>query len=38
MNTGAIRILGVDPGLRNTGWGLIEVTGSRLAFVRLRLD
>ena len=33
MNTGAIRILGVDPGLRNTGWGLIEVTGSRLAFV-----
>jgi len=34
MNTGAIRILGVDPGLRNTGWGLIEVTGSRLAFVR----
>jgi crossover junction endodeoxyribonuclease RuvC len=33
MNIGAIRILGVDPGLRNTGWGLIEVTGSRLAYV-----
>ncbi len=33
MNMGAIRILGVDPGLRNTGWGLIEVIGSRLAFV-----
>jgi crossover junction endodeoxyribonuclease RuvC len=33
MNVGAIRILGVDPGLRNTGWGLIEQRGSRLAFV-----
>src|ERR1700722_9926679 len=33
MNIGAIRILGIDPGLRNTGWGLIEVTGSRLALV-----
>jgi crossover junction endodeoxyribonuclease RuvC len=33
MNIGAIRILGVDPGLRNTGWGLIEVTGSRLGYV-----
>jgi crossover junction endodeoxyribonuclease RuvC len=29
----AIRILGVDPGLRNTGWGLIEVFGSRLSYV-----
>ena len=34
MNIGAIRILGVDPGLRNTGWGLIEVVGSRLTYVR----
>ena len=33
MNMGAIRILGVDPGLRNTGWGLIEAAGSRLSFV-----
>ena len=33
MNIGAIRILGVDPGLRNTGWGLIESAGSRLAYV-----
>ena len=33
MNIGAIRILGVDPGLRNTGWGLIEQRGSRLGFV-----
>lgn len=28
-----IRILGVDPGLRRTGWGLIAVTGNNLAFV-----
>ena len=33
MNIGAIRILGVDPGLRNTGWGVIEVSGTRLAYV-----
>lgn len=29
----AIRILGVDPGLRRTGWGIIEVIGNRLSFV-----
>ena len=28
-----IRILGVDPGLRRTGWGVIAVTGNALAFV-----
>ncbi len=28
-----IRILGIDPGLRTTGWGVIEAQGSRLAFV-----
>jgi len=33
MNIGAIRILGVDPGLRNTGWGLIHSQGSRLGFI-----
>ncbi len=33
MNIGAIRILGVDPGLRNTGWGVIEVLDTRLAYV-----
>ena len=27
-----IRILGIDPGLRRTGWGLIEVDGNRLIF------
>ena len=33
MTIAAIRILGVDPGLRNTGWGLIEAAGSRLSFI-----
>jgi len=28
-----VRILGVDPGLRFTGWGLIEAEGSRLRHV-----
>jgi crossover junction endodeoxyribonuclease RuvC len=28
-----IRILGIDPGLRRTGWGVIDVAGNRLAFV-----
>ena len=28
-----IRIIGIDPGLRNTGWGVIEALGSRLSFV-----
>ena len=28
-----IRILGIDPGLRNCGWGVVEQTGSRLIFV-----
>lgn len=28
-----IRILGLDPGLRKTGWGLIETTGTRLSYV-----
>jgi crossover junction endodeoxyribonuclease RuvC len=28
-----IRILGIDPGLRRTGWGIIEITGNRLVFL-----
>jgi crossover junction endodeoxyribonuclease RuvC len=28
-----IRIIGIDPGLRRTGWGIIESIGSRLSFV-----
>jgi crossover junction endodeoxyribonuclease RuvC len=27
------RIIGLDPGLRNTGWGVIEAEGSRLIYV-----
>jgi len=29
----AIRILGIDPGLRHTGWGVIDLVGSRLRHV-----
>ncbi|MEL6126901.1 MAG: crossover junction endodeoxyribonuclease RuvC [Pseudomonadota bacterium] len=28
-----MRVLGIDPGLRRTGWGVIEVDGSRLHHV-----
>lgn len=28
-----MRILGIDPGLRNLGWGVIDVTGSRIRHV-----
>ena len=28
-----IRILGIDPGLRRTGWGLIEVSGNHLVHI-----
>ncbi|MEM1317214.1 MAG: crossover junction endodeoxyribonuclease RuvC [Pseudomonadota bacterium] len=28
-----VRILGIDPGLRFTGWGVVESEGSRLRFV-----
>jgi crossover junction endodeoxyribonuclease RuvC len=31
--TNAIRILGLDPGLRRTGWGVVVYEGSRLAHV-----
>tara|TARA_R110000787_G_scaffold27087_2_gene75366 strand:+ start:4714 stop:5217 length:504 start_codon:yes stop_codon:yes gene_type:complete len=31
--TATIRILGIDPGLRHTGWGVIEQTGARLQHV-----
>lgn len=29
----AIRILGVDPGLQRTGWGVVDSVGSSLSFV-----
>ena len=25
-----MRVMGIDPGLRNMGWGMIEMEGSRL--------
>ncbi|MEG6507467.1 crossover junction endodeoxyribonuclease RuvC [Methyloligella sp. 2.7D] len=28
-----IRIIGIDPGLRHTGWGIIESDGPRLSYV-----
>jgi crossover junction endodeoxyribonuclease RuvC len=31
--TNATRILGIDPGLRRTGWGVIAVEGSRLSWI-----
>ena len=33
MTNAAIRILGIDPGLRRTGWGLISVAGNTLSFL-----
>lgn len=31
--TEMIRIIGIDPGLRNTGWGVVDVKGNGLSFV-----
>jgi len=31
--TATIRIIGIDPGLRRTGWGVIDSDGVRLGFV-----
>jgi crossover junction endodeoxyribonuclease RuvC len=28
-----MRVLGLDPGLRNTGWGIIDMDGNRLSHV-----
>lgn len=33
MDIKAIRILGIDPGLRATGWGIVDAVGSRLLYV-----
>lgn len=33
MKGAAIRIIGIDPGLRRTGWGIIESDGVRLGYV-----
>ena len=29
----AIRILGIDPGLRRTGWGMVAIEGNRLTYL-----
>lgn len=31
--TGFVRLIGIDPGLRHTGWGVIEVVGHRMRYV-----
>ncbi len=28
-----MRVIGIDPGLRSTGWGVIDVSGARIAHV-----
>lgn len=28
-----VRLLGIDPGLRNTGWGIVEATGNAMSYV-----
>jgi crossover junction endodeoxyribonuclease RuvC len=33
MSGKAIRIIGIDPGLRRTGWGVIDSDGARLVYV-----
>jgi crossover junction endodeoxyribonuclease RuvC len=32
-NVPPIRVIGLDPGLRNTGWGVIDVAGNRIVHV-----
>lgn len=29
----SVRIIGIDPGLRRTGWGVIETSGTRLSYI-----
>ena len=33
MNRAPIRILGIDPGLRRTGWGMVACEGNRLTYI-----
>ncbi|MEE8438552.1 MAG: crossover junction endodeoxyribonuclease RuvC [Micropepsaceae bacterium] len=33
MSSSAIRILGLDPGLTRTGWGMISIAGSKLMHI-----
>jgi crossover junction endodeoxyribonuclease RuvC len=31
--TTVVRIIGIDPGLRNAGWGIVEISGTRLSHI-----
>ncbi|MEQ8656761.1 MAG: crossover junction endodeoxyribonuclease RuvC [Hyphomicrobiales bacterium] len=33
MQPQAIRIFGIDPGLRHMGWGVVDLAGTRLSYV-----
>jgi crossover junction endodeoxyribonuclease RuvC len=33
MSLSSVRIIGIDPGLRRTGWGVVDCAGTRLAHV-----
>jgi crossover junction endodeoxyribonuclease RuvC len=33
QNGSPMRVIGIDPGLRRTGWGVVDVTGTRVAHV-----
>jgi len=33
VRPGRVRIIGIDPGLRRTGWGVVDCDGARLCFV-----
>jgi crossover junction endodeoxyribonuclease RuvC len=33
MHASRVRIIGIDPGLRRTGWGVVDCAGTRLAHV-----
>ena len=33
MSAGTVRILGIDPGLQTTGFGVIDMTGAKLTYV-----
>src|SRR4029450_13889487 len=33
MGAQTIRIIGIDPGLRRTGWGIVDADGVRLTYV-----
>ena len=28
-----VRVLGIDPGLQHTGWGIVDMEGNRLSYV-----